>query len=219
MNNITKAVKIFKKYKCKFTLMHCVSAYPCLEKNINLNMINTLKKKFKVDIGYSGHEKSVSPSLMAACFGANSIERHITLDRTMWGTDQAASLEENGMKNLVELIRKFELCRGDGVKKFLVDEKKNYKKINIGKKYKISCLIPIRSNSKRIKNKNFTKIKNVPLIKFVLQNICKSKYIDDYFIATDNLHKVSKIIKKNNKIRFFLRSKKVLQQLHKQKLL
>ncbi len=124
MNNITKAVKIFKKYKCKFTLMHCVSAYPCLEKNINLNMINTLKKKFKVDIGYSGHEKSVSPSLMAACFGANSIERHITLDRTMWGTDQAASLEENGMKNLVELIRKFELCRGDGVKKFLVDEKK-----------------------------------------------------------------------------------------------
>ena len=104
--------------------MHCVSAYPCLEKNINLNMINTLKKKFKVDIGYSGHEKSVSPSLMAACFGANSIERHITLDRTMWGTDQAASLEENGMKNLVELIRKFELCRGDGVKKFLVDEKK-----------------------------------------------------------------------------------------------
>ena len=87
-------------------------------------------------------------------------------------------------------------------------KKKNYKKINIGKKYKISCLIPIRSNSKRIKNKNFTKIKNVPLIKFVLQNICKSKYIDDYFIATDNLHKVSKIIKKNNKIRFFLRSKK-----------
>ena len=85
MNNITKAVKIFKKYKCKFTLMHCVSAYPCLEKNINLNMINTLKKKFKVDIGYSGHEKSVSPSLMAACFGANSIERHITLDRTMLG--------------------------------------------------------------------------------------------------------------------------------------
>tara|TARA_X000000368_G_C22996962_1_gene697109 strand:+ start:421 stop:1254 length:834 start_codon:yes stop_codon:yes gene_type:complete len=124
MKNITKAVKIFKKNKCKFTLMHCVSTYPCLEKDINLKMINTLKKKFKVDIGYSGHEKSVSPSLMAACFGAKSIERHITLDRTMWGTDQAASLEGNGMKNLVELIRKFELCMGDGVKKFLTDEKK-----------------------------------------------------------------------------------------------
>jgi N-acetylneuraminate synthase len=71
-----------------------------------------------VDVGYSGHEKSVSPSLMAACLGATSIERHITLDRTMWGTDHAASLEINGMKNLVELIRKFERSIGDGKKKF-----------------------------------------------------------------------------------------------------
>ncbi len=124
MKNIDQAVKIFKKQNCKFTLMHCISAYPCSEKDLNLKMIETLENKYKVDVGYSGHEKSVSPSLMAACLGATCIERHITLDRTMWGTDQAASLEENGMKNLVDLVRKFEICKGDGIKKFLLDEKK-----------------------------------------------------------------------------------------------
>ena len=123
MSDVEKAVKIFRKYKCKFNLMHCVSSYPCADEDLNLRLIQTYKKKFKVDVGYSGHEKSVSPSLMAACLGATSIERHITLDRTMWGTDHAASLEENGMKNLVEFIRKFEKSLGDGKKKFLKSEK------------------------------------------------------------------------------------------------
>lgn len=127
MGDVNKAVKIFKKHKCKFNLMHCVSAYPCEDKDLNLKLIQIYKKKFKVGIGYSGHEKSVSPSLMAACLGATSIERHITLDRTMWGTDHAASLEINGMKNLVELIRKFERSIGDGKKKFLELEKKKLK--------------------------------------------------------------------------------------------
>ena len=123
MSDVEKAVKIFKKNKCKFSLMHCVSEYPCLEENLNLKLIQVYKKKFKVDIGYSGHEKSVSPSLMAVCLGATSIERHITLDRTMWGTDHSASLEENGMKNLVELIRKFERSLGNGKKILLKSEK------------------------------------------------------------------------------------------------
>ena len=127
MGDVNKAVEIFKKHKCKFNLMHCVSAYPCEDKDLNLKLIQIYKKKFKVGIGYSGHEKSVSPSLMAACLGATSIERHITLDRTMWGTDHAASLEINGMKNLVELIRKFERSIGDGKKKFLELEKKKLK--------------------------------------------------------------------------------------------
>ena len=108
IKDIEKAVKIFRKNKCPFNLMHCVSTYPCKEENLNLQLIEIYKKKFKVNIGYSGHEKSVSPSLMAVCLGATSIERHITLDRTMWGTDQAASLEQNGMRNLVDLIRKYE---------------------------------------------------------------------------------------------------------------
>ena len=117
IKDVEIAVKIFKKNKCPFNLMHCVSSYPCAEEDLNL------KKKFKIGVGYSGHEKSVSPSLMAVCLGATSVERHITLDRTMWGTDHAASLEENGMKNLVDLIRKFEKVYGDGKKKFLPSEK------------------------------------------------------------------------------------------------
>ena len=87
-------------------------------------------------------------------------------------------------------------------------KKKSYKKTNIGKKFKIICLIPIRSKSKRIKNKNFTKINGTPLIKYVLNNIKQSKYIDKFYIASDNLAKVKKIINENNKIQLFLRSKK-----------
>ena len=123
INDVENAVKIFKQNKCPFNLMHCVSSYPCDENDLNLRLIEIYKKRFKVDVGYSGHEKSVSPSLMAVCLGATSVERHITLDRTMWGTDHAASLEENGMKNLVDLIRKFERVYGDGKKKFLPSEK------------------------------------------------------------------------------------------------
>ena len=82
IKDIEKAVKIFKKYKCKFILMHCVSEYPCPEENLNLNLIKTLKKKFNCEIGYSGHESSVSPSLFAWMLGANYIERHVTDDRS-----------------------------------------------------------------------------------------------------------------------------------------
>tara|TARA_B100001027_G_C16069598_1_gene242370 strand:+ start:24 stop:593 length:570 start_codon:yes stop_codon:yes gene_type:complete len=126
--DIIKALKIFKKNKCKFMLMHCVSSYPAKDNQLNLNYIKTMKKKFRCDVGYSGHEISVSPSLMAACLGAQAIERHITLDRTMWGTDQSASLELNGMKLLAEFIRKFEECQGSGIKKFNDLEKKMLKK-------------------------------------------------------------------------------------------
>lgn len=127
MKDVETAVKIFRKNKCKFSLMHCVSAYPCRDEDLNLSLIQIYKKKFKVDVGYSGHEKSVSPGLMAACLGATSIERHITLDRTMWGTDHAASLEEDGMRNLVNMIRKFEISLGNGKKKFLTSEKSKLK--------------------------------------------------------------------------------------------
>ena len=123
ISDIDRAVNIFKKENCKFTLLHCVSAYPCDEKDLNLKMIHTLKNRYKVNIGYSGHEKSVSPSLIAAALGATVIERHITLDRTMWGTDHAASLEENGMRTLVTYMRKYEIVLGTGKKKFLKSEK------------------------------------------------------------------------------------------------
>tara|TARA_B100000242_G_C43031922_1_gene480842 strand:- start:48 stop:881 length:834 start_codon:yes stop_codon:yes gene_type:complete len=123
MKDVEKAVKIFKKNKCKFILMHCVSSYPTKEENLNLRMINTLKKKFGCEVGYSGHEKSVTPSLYAAVLGATIIERHITIDRTMWGTDQSASLELNGMSLISEMLPKINRILGDGKKKILKDEK------------------------------------------------------------------------------------------------
>ena len=122
IKDVDKAVKIFRKYKCPFNLMHCVSAYPCNEENLNLKLIQKYKLKYKTEVGYSGHEKSVSPSLMAVCKGASSVERHITLDRTM-GNWSSSFPRGNGMKNLVELVRKFEKVQGDGIKKFLPSEK------------------------------------------------------------------------------------------------
>lgn len=124
MSDISKAINIFKKKKCKFILMHCVSTYPCPIENLNLNLITTLKKKFKCEVGYSGHESSVSPSLIAYLLGARYIERHITLDRSMWGTDQAASLSESGMHNLSALLNKAPLVFGDG-KKILSKQEKD----------------------------------------------------------------------------------------------
>ena len=126
---IDTAVKIFKKYKCKFIIMHCVASYPADEKELNLNLINTLKTKYRCTIGYSGHEKSVTPSVMAAALGAEVIERHITLDRTDWGTDQAASLEINGLNKLSTLLRKVNLIKGNGLKKNLQEESKKLKNL------------------------------------------------------------------------------------------
>ncbi len=123
IKDIQKCVSIFKKNKCKFVLMHCVSTYPCPEDKLNLNMILTLKNKFKCDVGYSGHESTVSPTIFAYLLGANYIERHITLDRSMWGTDQAASLSSNGLQNLVNILEKAPLVMGDGVKKLSNEEK------------------------------------------------------------------------------------------------
>ena len=110
--DIIKAIKIFKKLRCKFTLMYTVSSYPANEEDLNLRSITYLKKKYKCEVGYSGHERTVSPSIMAYFLGANVIERHITLDRSMWGTDQASSLSEEGIKNLSEIVKKVPLIMG-----------------------------------------------------------------------------------------------------------
>ena len=128
MKDVQKAVKIFKKYYCPFILMHCVSEYPCPEEKLNLNMIPTLKKKFKCEVGYSGHEPSLSPTLFAWTLGANFIERHITNDRTNWGTDQSASLEGPGMSSLVTILKKAKNFYGDGKKTITAKEKEMLKK-------------------------------------------------------------------------------------------
>ena len=124
MQDINNAVKIFKKNKCDFVLMHCVSTYPCEEKDLNLNLIKTLKKKFNCKMGYSGHESTVSPSIAAWFLGADYIERHITLDRTMWGTDQSASLSESGIRELSNMLSKFPSMFGNGKKIITKEEKK-----------------------------------------------------------------------------------------------
>ena len=128
MKDIVKAVKIFKKNKCKFVLMHCVSEYPCPENKLNLNMIKTLRKKFNCEVGYSGHETSVSPSIFSWMLGAQYIERHITLNRSLWGTDQSASLESSGMSYLSDTLRKAHLFFGNGKKSISQTEKKMLKK-------------------------------------------------------------------------------------------
>ena len=89
---------------------------------LNLNCINTLRERYNVPVGYSGHEASVSPSFMAAMMGATAIERHITLNRAMYGSDQAASLEPSGLKQLVGMVRKIPVCMGDGIVSILPAE-------------------------------------------------------------------------------------------------
>jgi len=130
INDISKAIKIFKKYKCPFELMHSHSSYPMKIEEANLKLIQTLKKKFKCNVGYSGHESAASLICVAAVLqGATSIERHITLDRTMYGSDQAASLESEGVHRLVRDIRALDVILGDGKKKIWDSEKSAMKKL------------------------------------------------------------------------------------------
>ena len=131
---IENAINIFNKENCPYELMHTVSAYPCKEEDLNLNIISKLKEKFKCNVGYSGHESSVSPSVIAACFGISSLERHITLDRTMYGSDQAASLEENGLRELVNVIRKIPIVIGTKDKLLFDCEKEIAKKLRYWEK-------------------------------------------------------------------------------------
>ena len=120
--DIDKAVEIFKKHNCDVILMHTVSVYPCAEELLNLRGIQTLKERYGLPVGYSGHESTVAPSLVAAVLGAVAIERHITLDRAMYGSDQAASLAPRGLHELVSEIRRYPLMLGDGVKQYAPGE-------------------------------------------------------------------------------------------------
>jgi N-acetylneuraminate synthase len=121
MEEIDEAVEIFKKMGCPFELMHCNSTYPMPDEEANLKMIETLRERYKCNVGYSGHEVGLQLSIAAAAFGATSIERHITLERTMYGSDQAASIEPGGVIKLVRDIRIVKKATGKGVK--IVTEK------------------------------------------------------------------------------------------------
>ena len=128
--DISFAVETFQKNGTDFELMHCVSTYPTPEKDINLKTILSLKEKYKCNIGYSGHENGVAVSLGAAMMGITSLERHVTLDRSMYGSDQSASLEFSGMKSLIDSIKKIQLSFGENKLGFInEDEKKIAKKL------------------------------------------------------------------------------------------
>ena len=112
--DIDLAVTIFREAKCSFELMHCVSTYPMDDKDANLRRIETLRDTYKCDVGYSGHETGLAISYGAVAYGISSLERHITLGRAMYGSDQAASLEPVGFNTLIGGIRKIENAHGDG---------------------------------------------------------------------------------------------------------
>ena len=120
--DIDRAVKIFEKYDCPYTLMHCVSKYPLEDADCNISMVSTLADRYACPIGYSGHEKGVLPSILAVALGATVVERHITLDRTMYGSDQSASLEFKGLNLLVRDARRVMTALGDGEKRILENE-------------------------------------------------------------------------------------------------
>jgi len=134
LEEITEAVSMLEQGK--LLIAHSTSAYPCPPNELNLKMINTLKELFPgIPIGYSGHETGLAPTWAAVAMGASFIERHITLDRAMWGTDQAASVEIMGLYRLVSNIRDIEKSFGDGIKKVYISEltsRKKLRKVNPG---------------------------------------------------------------------------------------
>ena len=130
IKDIEDAVKIFRKNNCPFELMHSHSAYPMLPEEANLRVIQFLRKKFKCNVGYSGHESgSYLICVSAVLLGATSIERHITLDRSMYGSDQSASLEPEGLFRLVRDIRTINKILGDGKKRVWDSELPAQKKL------------------------------------------------------------------------------------------
>jgi len=131
---IDDAVEIFKNNECPFELMHCVSAYPCPEEILNLNIIERLKQKYNCKVGYSGHEAGVVPSVVATTYGISSLERHITLDRSMYGSDQAASLAEQGLRNLVNSVKKVSVVKGNSDKQIFDQEISIAKKLRYWEK-------------------------------------------------------------------------------------
>lgn len=127
--DVSRAVRIFQDNACPFTLLHCVSVYPCPEELCNVLAVKTLREYYQCPIGYSGHEAGILPSVVAAVLGATAIERHITLDRSMYGSDQAASLEPRGMELLASYVRAIPNVLGDGLKHMLPQERESARKL------------------------------------------------------------------------------------------
>ena len=132
LEDIDKVVDVFKQKNCEFELMHCVSTYPMKDEDANLLAIKTLRDRYNCNVGYSGHETSLAKiGIVAATLGATSIERHITLDRVMYGSDQSASISYEVLKNFTESVRLVQKILGDGEKKVTEKEIPIRKKLRI----------------------------------------------------------------------------------------
>ncbi len=129
LEEIDRAVDIFRDSGCEFELMHCNSTYPMPTEDANLKMIDTLRQRYQCKVGYSGHETGLVISVAAVALDVTSVERHITLDRAMYGSDQAASVELVGLTRLVDMIRTVELSLGDGVKHITESEREVREKL------------------------------------------------------------------------------------------
>lgn len=131
LDDMTAAASIFENARCRYVLAHCVALYPAPDDRLQLAVISTMRETFDDEtrwpycmaIGYSGHEVGLSTTTCAIALGAQYVERHVTLDRSMYGADQAASMEERGLALLVRDARKLERAHGDGVKRLFGDEK------------------------------------------------------------------------------------------------
>jgi len=132
LEEIDEVIDIFKKANCPFELMHCNSSYPMREEDANLSCIPALKERYGCNVGYSGHESSlIKVCVTAAALGATSLERHITQDRAMYGSDQAASIETHALRDFVETVRKVPGLLGDGIKTVTEVEKPIREKLRI----------------------------------------------------------------------------------------
>lgn len=124
MEQVEKAVKIFRDLECPFELMHCNSSYPTEDFDSNLNCIKTLRERFDCNVGYSGHEKGMQITLAAVVLGVTSVERHITLDKYMYGSDQFISVNPMDLIKMCKIIRIIEKSMGDGKKTLREEERK-----------------------------------------------------------------------------------------------
>jgi len=124
IEEIGNAINIFRKQACSFEIMHCNSVYPAKDEDLNLLCIQTLKRTFNCKIGYSGHSPGIMDAVIAVVLGATSVEKHITINRTIYGTDQPSSVEIHGFRRMVGYIRAAEVSLGDGDKIITPEEEK-----------------------------------------------------------------------------------------------
>ena len=127
LSEIRRAVDLLGQNR--LILLHSTSTYPCPPEELNLRMIQTLSREFECPIGYSGHEVGLVPSTLAVALGACLVERHITLNRSMWGSDQASSIEPGGLERLVKYVRVTEQALGDGLKRIYASEQAAIKRL------------------------------------------------------------------------------------------